>query len=93
MRWPAPTLLLALRRLATRSPGRVLSTSRQFSSPRISYGLQGARDYAHAAIEVHSVDPDCRIIFDAQIDVFANTKTEIASLREVSLAELVFLDF
>ncbi len=63
------------------------------SSRKESCGLQGTTDYAHAAIEVHSVDPDCRIIFDAQIDVFANTKTEIASLREVSLAELVFLDF
>jgi len=47
---------------------------------------------SHAAVEVHSVDTDCRIIFDTQINVFADTETEVARLREVPLPKLVFLD-
>jgi hypothetical protein len=48
--------------------------------------------YSHAAVEVHAVDTDRRIVLDTEIDVFANTETEVASLREVALAELIFLD-
>ncbi len=47
---------------------------------------------SHAAVKVHSVDTDCRIILDAQIDVFADPETEVARLGEVSLSQLVFLD-
>jgi len=48
--------------------------------------------YAHAAVEVHSVDTNGRVVLDAEIDVLRDTETEVASLREVALAELVFLD-
>ena len=33
---------------------------------------------SHAAVKVHSVNTNCRIIFDTQIYVFANSKSEIA---------------
>ena len=46
----------------------------------------------HAAVEVHSVDTNRRVVLDAEIDVFADTKTEVASLREVALSQFVFLD-
>lgn len=46
----------------------------------------------HAAVEVHSVDTNGRVVLDAEIDVLRDTETEVASLGEVALAELVFLD-
>ena len=46
----------------------------------------------HAAVEVHAVDTDRRIVLDAQIDVLGDTETEVASLAEVALAKLVLLD-
>jgi len=61
-----------------------LSTA--FSNP----GRPG-RD-SHAAVEVHAVDANGWVIFDAQIDVFADTKTKVASLGEVTLPQLVLLD-
>jgi hypothetical protein len=48
--------------------------------------------HSHAAVEVHSVNTNRRVILDAQIDVFADTKAEVASLGEVSLPQFVFLD-
>lgn len=47
---------------------------------------------SHAAVEVHSVDTDRWVVLDAEIDVLRDTETEVASLREVALAELVLLD-
>lgn len=35
---------------------------------------------SHAAVKVHAVDTDRRIILDAQIDVLANTESKVASL-------------
>jgi hypothetical protein len=46
----------------------------------------------HAAVEVHAVDTDARVVLDAEIDVLADTEAEVASLGEVALAELVLLD-
>jgi hypothetical protein len=46
----------------------------------------------HAAVEVHSVDTNRRIVLDTKIDVFADTEAEVTSLREVALSEFVFLD-
>lgn len=46
----------------------------------------------HARIEIHSVDTNRRIVLDTEINVFADTETKVASLREVALAQLVFLD-
>jgi hypothetical protein len=34
----------------------------------------------HAAVEVHSVDTNSRVVLDAEIDVFADTETEVAGL-------------
>lgn len=48
--------------------------------------------YLHAAVEVHSVDTDCRVVLDTEINVLADTKTEVTGLGEVALAELIFLD-
>lgn len=46
----------------------------------------------HAAVEVHAVDTDCRIILDAQIDVLTNAKPKVARLGEVLFPQLVLLD-
>jgi len=46
----------------------------------------------HAAVEVHAVDTNGRVVLDAEIDVLADTETEVAGLGEVALAELVLLD-
>ena len=47
---------------------------------------------SHAAVEIHSVNTDTWVVLDAQIDVFADTEAEVASLGEVTLPQLVFLD-
>ena len=46
----------------------------------------------HAAVEVHAVDTNGRVVLDAEIDVLADTEAEVASLGEVALAQLVLLD-
>ena len=58
--------------------------------PALRNPLAGA---CHAAIEVHAVDANGRVVFDAQIDMLANTEAEIACLGEVTRAEFVFFDF
>lgn len=50
------------------------------------------RDDPHAAIEVHAVDTDTRVVLDSQVDVLADAEAKVASLREVALAQFVFLD-
>lgn len=50
------------------------------------------RVYAHAAVEVHAVDTDGRVVLDAEIDVLADTEAEVAGLGEVALPQLVLLD-
>ena len=46
----------------------------------------------HAAVEVHAVDTNGGVVLDTEIDVLADTEAEVAGLREVAAAELVFLD-
>lgn len=46
----------------------------------------------HAAVEVHAVDTDTRVVLDTEVDVLGDTETEVASLAEVALAQLVLLD-
>lgn len=46
----------------------------------------------HAAVEVHAVDTNTRVVLDAKVDVLADTEAEVAGLAEVALAELVLLD-
>jgi hypothetical protein len=48
--------------------------------------------YSHAGEEIHSVNSDRWVILDTEIDVFADTETEVTGLREVALAKLVLLD-
>ena len=48
--------------------------------------------YSHAAVEVHAVDTNARVVLDTKIDVLGDTETEVTGLREVALAELVLLD-
>lgn len=59
-------------------------------SPPLSHSLSRPR---HAAVEVHPVDADSRVILDAQINVLADAEPEVARRREVPLPELVLLDF
>jgi hypothetical protein len=46
----------------------------------------------HAAVEVHAVDTNRRVVLDTEIDVLGDTESEVAGLGEVALAELVLLD-
>ncbi len=46
----------------------------------------------HAAVEVHAVDADRRVVLDAEVDVLADAEAEVARLAEVALAQLVLLD-
>lgn len=46
----------------------------------------------HAAVEVHAVNTNRGVVLDTEIDVLANAEAEVASLREVALAELILLD-
>lgn len=48
--------------------------------------------HLHAAVEVHAVDTNTRVVLDAEIDVLRDTETKVAGLREVALAKLVLLD-
>lgn len=48
--------------------------------------------HSHAAVEVHSVDTNTRVVLDTQVNVFADTEAEVAGLGEVALSQLVFLD-
>lgn len=46
----------------------------------------------HAAVKVHAVDTDGWVVFDAQINVFADTEAKVARFRKVPPFQLVFLD-
>ncbi len=51
---------------------------------------RGGRWDLHAAVEIHSVNPNRRIILDSQIDVFTDAEPKVARVREVLLAQFVF---
>lgn len=89
MRWEAPIRDFARLRLATRSPGRVLHHHCQHSLPTCP---EHAALYSHAAVEVHAVDTNRRVVLDAEIDVLRDTEAEVAGLGEVALPQLVLLD-
>ena len=40
---------------------------------------------SHAAVEVHSIDTNCRVILDTQVNMLADPEPEVASLREILL--------
>ena len=84
--WEDPTWVLHRRRLATRSPGRVLYLVNTVSMISLT------SFYLHATVEIHSVNTNRRVVLDTEIDVFADTEAKVASLGEVALAELIFLD-
>jgi hypothetical protein len=46
----------------------------------------------HAAVEIHSINTDRRVVLDTEIDMFADSETKVTSLGKVTLAELVFLN-
>lgn len=48
--------------------------------------------HLHAAVKVHSVDSNRRIILDSQINMLANTETKVARFREILLLQFIFLD-
>ena len=48
--------------------------------------------HSHAAVEIHAINTNRRIVLDAQINVFANPETEVASLRKILFSQFVFLD-
>ena len=46
----------------------------------------------HAAVEVHAVDTNRRVVLDAQIDVLRDSEAEVAGAAEVALAKLILFD-
>ena len=81
-----PILLLHRLLLAIRAPGRLLG-------PRISHWKHRVFQLdSHAAVKVHAVDTNGRVILDTKIDVFRDTETKVARVREVLLPQLIFLD-
>merc|ERR1719206_989351 len=44
-------------------------------------------------IEIHTIDTNARIVLDAKIDMFCNTKSKVSSFRKVASSQLVFLHF
>ena len=67
----------------------MVATDRGLAAATLSNTLSRS---GHAAVEIHSVNSDRRVVLDTEIDVFADTETEVTSLREVALAELVLLN-
>ena len=53
------------------------------SCPPAANGAPGCfrkRDNSHAAVKIHAVNTNRRIIFDAQINMLADTEAKVASL-------------
>jgi hypothetical protein len=50
------------------------------------------RIHSHAAVKVHPIDTNRRIILDPKINVFADPETKVARLREIPFPQLVLLD-
>ena len=46
----------------------------------------------HAAIEIHAINSNRRIILDPQINMLTNPKAKVARRREVLFPQLVFLN-
>jgi len=67
----------------------VRSTNLGLAPPAPSNTLAGT---GHAAVKVHSVNTNSRVVLDSQVNVLGDTETKVASLGEVALAELVLLD-
>lgn len=86
--WLTPMGVLQRRRLATRSPGRVLEKNCQ----SVPSSIRIAGEHLHAAVEVHAVDTDAGVVLDTQIDVLGDTEAEVAGLGEVALPQLILLD-
>jgi hypothetical protein len=78
--------------LASATLGNTLTRSGPINHQHPFIALFPSLLYSHAGVEVHSVNTNRWVVLDTEIDVFADTETEVASLREVALAELVFLD-
>ena len=79
IRWLAPTLLWARLRLATRSPGRVLQNNQSASRPdSVRANTTFKMEHSHAAVKVHPIDTNRRIILDAQIYVLADPEAEVS---------------
>ena len=49
-------------------------------------------EHSHAAVEVHTVDTNTGVVLDTQVNVLADTETEVTGLGEVLLSQLVLLD-
>ena len=85
--------------LASSPLGHSLTRSCPITTPANQYPiippihLPRERNDSHAAIKIHPINPNRRIIFDPQINMFTNPKPKIPRLREILLPQLVFLDF
>ena len=49
--------------------------------------------HLHAAVEVHAVDTNRRVVLDSQIDMLRDPESEIACVAEVLFSEFVLFDF
>ena len=80
------------RGLAATTLGNTLTRSSPRARQPQSSQVIVERNYSHAGEEIHSIDTDRWVVLDAEIDVFADTETEVPRLREIALPELIFLD-
>jgi hypothetical protein len=88
-------------RLAAAALGNTLTRAGPIKDTIVSHGLDWqsrgeaktrTEGHSHAAVEVHTVDTDTRVVLDTEVDVLADTEAEVAGLGEVLLSQLVFLD-
>ena len=54
--------------------------------------LEPVVSHSHAAVEVHAVDTNARIVLDTQVNVLGDTEAEVTGLGEVALLQFVLLD-
>lgn len=68
----------------TRSRPTTTANQHPKSLPTFPYLSLPEKD-SHAAVKVHPINPNRRIIFNTQIDMFTNPKPKIPRLREILL--------
>lgn len=74
-------VLFANLALASPSPRHVLPVdSLHHASALKKLKYTSAESNSHAAVKVHSVDTNARVILDAQIDVFGDAKTKVPGI-------------
>ena len=67
----------------------MLIANSALSSLPVSHAVSGPGQHH---VEIHSVDPNTRVVLDSQINVLLNAETKVAHVREILLSKLVLFD-